>query len=101
MAKYKIHSTDGGYVPPFETVYSDSLDTTAPVIEIGDTVKYIENGGYTKCAANEATHICASVPGNKGWYETSGGEFRFEFLAIRISDNIVWEDENGNRVRLG
>jgi hypothetical protein len=57
--------------------------------------------GYAKCAASEATHVCASVPGSKGFYETPTGEYRFEFLAIRISDNIVFEDESGNRVRLG
>lgn len=101
MAIYKIHSVDGGYVPPHEDVYinqlyydGEKLPTGLPlVITPGDPTTVPEN-------ISGATHILMSEFGDH--YYSSNAEancFEGAARAVRVTENIVFKDENGTKYR--
>lgn len=101
MAKYQIHSVDGGYVPPMEKMTALSMSPAEKAVaEIGELVKYDEDfGGIVPAGENDAEYVLMSGPIGPV-HENESGAGVWGVLAIRVTDSIVFEDENGNRVRL-
>lgn len=99
MAKYMIHSVDGGYVPPMEKIdVSASSDTP---LTIGTPVYYeAEVGSYQPGSGGDYEYVLMSSNITPLTKNDNNGLYESEAFAIRVSPNIVFEDENGNRVRL-
>ena len=101
MAKYKIHSVDGGYVPPHEDVDIDQLYYEDEKLPVGLPL-VITPGAPTTVPENisGATHVLMSEFGD--YFYSTGAEsnsFNGTARAIRITENIVFEDENGTKYR--
>ena len=100
MAKYKIYSVTGGHVPPYERIEVTSLNETAPNVGIGDVVSREPGEGYVpgyNSDPNIAKYVVMSNPLTEYVKE---GKALVETYAVYASPDIVFEDENGNKVRL-
>lgn len=81
MAKFMIHSVDGGYVPPFERVAIASGVTPAVGVGLAEG-----EGGAT--VSDTPDYVCMCKEAKNG-----------EVLAVRVTDNIVF-DVDGVPTRL-
>lgn len=92
MATYKIHSTVGGFVPPFERIAVASESGTAP--KVGETVYYEPGIGYL---IGGKEFVVMTEPLLE--YEKDGYTI-FEVGAVHASPDIIFEDNTGKKVRL-
>ena len=101
MAIYKIHTVDGGYIPPFESIKAATENTLEPGMPLyldPDFKQYRPNSKLEKTTP----YICMSSATKEDgeWQEQYGVAINIPILVIRVTDNIVFQDESGNRVRV-
>lgn len=94
MAKLKIHSVDGGYVPAYEYYnYRDDNDYPENA-KIGDTA-YLKNGMIVPYVLNEGYNTgsgvdLTTIPPTHIFMSNSDGYISSKVAAVAISKNIVF-----------